>query len=126
MNEKDEKALIALLATIMHPDAQRELTRQEIDALINETAKIDKMERDIFESIDPISLIKDLAVEDKIISFPEWKAAEELPSAVGFYRSGNEMNDDQETRESVRKKREVIRQQLKKKQKDSDVDIRND
>jgi hypothetical protein len=110
--QNDEKALIALIATTLHPDAQQDLTREEVETLLAQGEGITKEERSRFEGIDPLSLIREPESKPAAIPFPTWATDPELPMAAGFYRGGDEENADQETRDSVKRKRAAIREQL--------------
>ena len=108
MNEKDEKALIALLAMKLHPDAQWDLNRKEIEELLANSENITDEERDVFEFIDPLTLIRN----PKPVDFPMQDKYINLPDAVGFNRSGEGKDSAEDTRESVQRKRSAIRKQL--------------
>ncbi|MDD2241389.1 MAG: hypothetical protein PHI93_12145 [Kiritimatiellae bacterium] len=112
MNENDEKALIALLATKLHPDAQGDLSRAEIKTFLEKSEGILDEERAVFEAIDPLALIREQESGPAPIPFPAKNDYEDLPKASGFYRGGEQNNAAQDTRESINKKRAEIRKRL--------------
>ena len=119
MKDNDEKALIALLAKKLHPDAQEDLSRPEIEELLAKGEDITEAERAVFKAIDPLALIRGQGAGPVVIPFPAQQEYEDLPMAAGFYRGGESKDADPGTRESVNKKRAEIRKRLQKERDES-------
>ena len=116
MNEKDEKALVALLASRLHPEFGHDLTREEVKELLGVSGEITDEERTMFETIDPLSLIREPESVRNLVPFPKPVENTDLPRAVGFNRGGEEKDKDTTSRASVDKMREEIRRRLQNEQ----------
>lgn len=112
MNENDERALIALLASRLHPEADRDLTREEVETLLEKSGEVSEEERAAFESTDPLSLIREPETGLAVIPFPMPVAESDLPEAVGFNRGGEKKDEEESAHASVNHKRQEVRKRL--------------
>lgn len=106
-NEHDERALIALLAKGLIPEAQDPLTDEEIAGLLAEDPKLPVEEKRALASMDPLAFRKKSGERGRVIQFPG--PAEELPYAVGYNRQSED-----DANEAVLKKRKEIVEKLKR------------
>jgi len=115
MNEKDENALLALIAKAIYPEAHSELSREEIERLLVGYGTPTEEERAYFEGQDPMSLIDNDEQEDNIIPFTKSSSVDSgnLPLASGFYRGGQNLKLNDSARDSIKKKRDEIIKRLK-------------